>query len=510
MIVRFFICISLFAYCSLSAQTVNYHADIAPILRKNCVTCHRAGQVGPMPLTSYAEVSPYAKMIAYVTETGLMPPFIANAPQGVFKDEKHLSAEEIGLFKKWLESGLSEGKPPGEKQVKIPPPAPFLTEYDTVIGMTENFEQYGVYYDQFRVFVLPTDFAEDKIITATEFVPGSPNIVRGCSISADRSDRVRAWDEWDPQYGYYSFGELGFVPEESRFYNWYPGKTDVHFPEGTGRILPAGTKLLLHIHYGPTGVPQRDSSHIRLQFADRPPAQIIRTFPLINPANLTNDTFLLPAGAVTRMHASFTLPFDTEIFGLQPHAHFLAQEWEIFAVLPGRNTEVLFKTEEWDFHHKQKFTYRRPKILPAGTVIHALTTYDNTAANLFNPNEPPRTMTWGKRMYEEMFLVFFDVAPAARNTFDNLQILYHPANVTDSLFSVQINLQKREKLSVIVSDFAGERTSRQIQNQPFPKGKHRLNIPLRNFPPGNYYLTFQNRRGEEKHSFFVYLAEDTF
>ena len=37
--------------------------DVAPILYKNCTSCHRAGEIGPMPLVSYQDVRPWAKSI---------------------------------------------------------------------------------------------------------------------------------------------------------------------------------------------------------------------------------------------------------------------------------------------------------------------------------------------------------------------------------------------------------------------------------------------------------------
>ena len=40
---------------ALSAQTVTFHADVAPIIYTHCTECHRVGEIGPMPLTNYAE-----------------------------------------------------------------------------------------------------------------------------------------------------------------------------------------------------------------------------------------------------------------------------------------------------------------------------------------------------------------------------------------------------------------------------------------------------------------------
>ena len=35
------------------AQSVTFHADVAPIIYTHCTECHRVGEIGPMPLTTY-------------------------------------------------------------------------------------------------------------------------------------------------------------------------------------------------------------------------------------------------------------------------------------------------------------------------------------------------------------------------------------------------------------------------------------------------------------------------
>ena len=45
------------------ATTVTFAKDVAPILQKNCQQCHQPGAIGPMPLTTYEEVRPWARAI---------------------------------------------------------------------------------------------------------------------------------------------------------------------------------------------------------------------------------------------------------------------------------------------------------------------------------------------------------------------------------------------------------------------------------------------------------------
>ena len=41
--------------------TPTFAKDVAPILYKNCTTCHRPGEIAPMSLLNYKEARPWAK-----------------------------------------------------------------------------------------------------------------------------------------------------------------------------------------------------------------------------------------------------------------------------------------------------------------------------------------------------------------------------------------------------------------------------------------------------------------
>src|SRR5215208_1099433 len=46
-----------------AAGSPTFHKDVLPVLQKNCQSCHRPGQIGPMALLSYDGVRPWAKAI---------------------------------------------------------------------------------------------------------------------------------------------------------------------------------------------------------------------------------------------------------------------------------------------------------------------------------------------------------------------------------------------------------------------------------------------------------------
>ena len=84
--------------------------DVAPILYKNCVSCHRPGQMAPMSLLTYEEARPYAKAIREKVAAGQMPPWHADAPAGTFLNDRRLSDAEKDTILQWASSGALRGE----------------------------------------------------------------------------------------------------------------------------------------------------------------------------------------------------------------------------------------------------------------------------------------------------------------------------------------------------------------------------------------------------------------
>src|SRR5262245_30621233 len=53
-----------------STETPTFSKDVAPILYRNCVTCHRPGEMAPMSLLTYQQVRPFARSIRDRVELG--------------------------------------------------------------------------------------------------------------------------------------------------------------------------------------------------------------------------------------------------------------------------------------------------------------------------------------------------------------------------------------------------------------------------------------------------------
>src|SRR4030095_10569508 len=124
-----------------AAQTsgeVTFAKDIAPILQRSCQNCHRADGAGPMPLTTYEEVRPWARSIKQKTgmgpRAGVMPPWYMEKNIGIqkFQNDPSLSAVEIARIAKWADSGAPQGNP-GD----MPPPRVWGDAAKWALGETD-------------------------------------------------------------------------------------------------------------------------------------------------------------------------------------------------------------------------------------------------------------------------------------------------------------------------------------------------------------------------------------
>src|SRR5580693_7558500 len=86
-----------------------FNADVAPILYRNCVACHRAGEAGPMPLLTFAAARPWARAIKAKVLAREMPPWDADPGVGEFRNARLLSQSELDTLVAWVDSGALQG-----------------------------------------------------------------------------------------------------------------------------------------------------------------------------------------------------------------------------------------------------------------------------------------------------------------------------------------------------------------------------------------------------------------
>lgn len=382
---------------------VTYTRDIAPILNANCVQCHRAGEIGPFPLTGYEEAAKHARQMSRVTDDKLMPPWKAEPGFGHFMDERRLSDREIGLLAAWAEAGAPQGDP-----ADLPPAPKFTSDWalgepDVVLTPARAYTVPASGRDAYRVFSMPIDIPEDKYVVAFQFRPDAKTVVHHALLYLDDKHEARKLAEasTDGQPGYAHFGGVGFRPSGG-IGGWAPGSTPYFLPESVGRPMHKGADVIMQIHYHPDGKPHQDQSKLALYFAKKPVSKVTTSFML---ANFAID---IPAGEAhyVRTAAIGPIPKDVTLLGVTPHMHLIGKQMKVIATKPDGTVVPLINVTDWDFRWQGTYRYVDPIKLPKGTVVSLEAQYDNSTANPDNPNSPPKRVTHGEQTTNEMCICF--------------------------------------------------------------------------------------------------------
>src|SRR5262249_20142029 len=273
---------------------VTFAKDVAPILYKSCVECHRPTGVAPMSLLSYKEVRPWARSLKERVVDRTMPPWFADPKHGEFSNNPSLSQDEINTIVSWVDAGAPKGE---DKDL---PPAPKFTEGweigkpDLVLSMKEEYAVPADGAVRYLYFRIPTNFTEDRWVQAVEIKPGDQRVVHHVIAMVEDEQRKR-------------IGGLGGIT---------PNKRAIISPPGSARLIKAGAVILLQMHYTTMGQATKDRTSVGLIFAKERPKIAL------GGGNAMNTGFVIPAGASNHeVRASKTFDEDTYLYSMMPHMH---------------------------------------------------------------------------------------------------------------------------------------------------------------------------------------------
>jgi len=385
--------------------------DVAPVLYKNCATCHHPGGAGPFSLLTYADARRWAPQILTVTQSRFMPPWLPDPGYGDFADVRRLSDQDQALLKRWVTGGMAQG------DLKAAPPPPHydstwqMGKPDLVLKVAQPFTLAPGGTDVFRNLILPYQLPETHYIRAMEIRPGAPQVVHHANVVIDRTASLRRThpDDWQSGVpGMELFVDAGnrFDPD-SHFLFWKPDTPALIEPEGMPWRLDPGNDLILNIHLKPSGKAETLDAEVGLYFTPNPPAKQPMLLALER-----DDQLDIPAGDSSFViDDSLTLPVDVDVLGCYPHAHYLGHDMQGWAILPNGEKKWLVWIRNWDIDRQSVYRYKEPIFLPKGTVLHMLYTYDNSSANPHNPHTPPIRVRAGNRSEDEMGHLWLQVLP---------------------------------------------------------------------------------------------------
>ena len=383
---------------ALTAQNhvVTFNKDIAPIVFDHCASCHRPEGGAPFSLLTYEDARRRAALIAQATGNRQMPPWKPEPGFGEFAGERRLTDEQLALIQRWVEDGAQAGDRSDLPPMPQLPDDWQLGKPDLIVTMPEPYQLMADGPDVFRTFVVPIPMAAGRYVRGLEVRPGARS-VHHATIKIDRTRSSRLLDDEEAGPGYEGGGGRNAAFPGGHFLGWTPGQLPFMQPNGMGWRLEPDSDLVAELHLTPTGKPENVQVKVGLFFTDEAPT--LQSFIL----RLGSQSIDIPAGETKYLVMdTFTLPVDVEVLGVQPHAHNLAREVEGYAQLPDGTTKWLLNIKDWDFKWQDVYRYREPLQLPKGTTLSMRYTYDNSAANIRNPNRPPKRVTFGQTTSSEM------------------------------------------------------------------------------------------------------------
>src|SRR5262245_52218490 len=160
----------------LASAETTYTRDVARIIQAKCQQCHRPGDVAPFALMTYDDAVTYAADIRRVVGDRTMPPWKPVAGFNEFRDSFALTDDERTTLMGWIAAGTPLGDPadmPAQPPVSSGPWQ--LGDPDLVLTMPTYTPPPDV-SDTYRCFVLPTGLTANRFLSATQALPGNPQI----------------------------------------------------------------------------------------------------------------------------------------------------------------------------------------------------------------------------------------------------------------------------------------------------------------------------------------------
>ena len=386
------------AQSQTSAGQVTFTKDVAPILQRSCVSCHRAGEMAPMPLMTYEEARPWARAIKTRVTSHEMPPFHIDKSIGItsFKNDPSLSDEEIATIGRWVDAGAPRGN-----AADMPAPRQFAdtSAWQFKPDIVVKFPAYKVPVagpDLYGNLYADIPIAKDRYIQAIQTraaTPGSRKVVHhALTYAVDSDDKDVSGDDSASVDG----GD--FLVE------YASGKNAEVYTGDSGVLLQAGKKAMVSYHLHSTGEETDAMIEVAMKlFPEGYVPKHIRWSKQLAQATAEID---IPGGAVARIDGYVVMHKAARILSFQPHMHIRGKRQCLELIYPtggsSAKTEMISCSNfSYNWHLNYSYSDDAAPLIPAGTVLHVITWHDNSQANKVNP-DPKNWVGDGQRTIDEM------------------------------------------------------------------------------------------------------------
>jgi mono/diheme cytochrome c family protein len=405
-----------------------YYETIKPIVDAHCAGCHQNGEIAPFALTTYDEVKALAPAVKQQVVSRAMPPWSADPGHHAFRFDPSLSDEQIALIEAWIDAGSPAGDPAAEG-APLEVEKQKLTRSDFTLAMDGEYTPTTT-PDEYRCFILDWTEPETVWVTGFDATPGNPKIdhhIAAYLVTPDNPlgagvfDSLAALDAADEKPGYECFGGPSGDSElpipAAQLGQWVPGQGGGDFPAGTGIEVPAGSKVVLQMHYNLNSGPAPDLTKLDIMLGepvDRPAAFA----PWLNTSWVFGG-MEVPAGNAAVVHEltgdprgffkQFIGNVDTTngflVHAIMIHMHKLGVSGEVAIERADGSHDTLLSVSRYDFNWQRLYQLAEPVAFHDGDELTVRCHWDNGPDNqpiIDGMKQAPRTVNWGEGTGDEM------------------------------------------------------------------------------------------------------------
>jgi hypothetical protein len=387
----------------IDAQAVTFTKDIAPILARSCVQCHRTGGAAPMPYSSYQEVRRFSRRIYEKTairdRMGAMPPWYVEKDIGIqhYKQDPSLTDEELATIQAWVDNGAPEGDP-ADLIVDLDPRSEdgWRIEPDLIVSSAEVLVEGGApdWWGEIEPIDIPLE--QDRYVRSVE-------IREVNDVPTSGTGRQTVGGRWVYHHLIYRTQVPGASILEAQGWPVHEvGRNPDLFSEESGRLLKAGSQIMSEsVHLHSNGVDTK--SHLEFGFEffpeDYKPEYERARIGLGDGLNIS----IVPDQNGQELHAYHVLEDHVKIIAFEPHLHAPGDRMCLEAIFK-QHIETL-SCVGYDHNWVRTYSYAEnyEPLLPKGTVMH-ITGYMNNTDSNFNIPDPRNWQGSGNRSVANMFI----------------------------------------------------------------------------------------------------------
>jgi len=365
-----------------------FSKDVAPILYKRCLECHRPGEAAPMSLRSYGEVRPWAKAIKTAVLSRTMPPWFADPKVNHFANDRRLSDDELATIVKWSDSGAPEGNAADMPKLPNYVDGWVIGQPDRVISTGTAFKIPAEGVIPYQYFKVDPGFTEDTWVQAAEVKPSQRSQVHHILVFVVEGGKRKMKGEGE------QFQDM--------LIGYAPGVPSIVWDTNTAFLVKAGSQLMFQVHYTVNGKEAVDESVLGLKFRkDKPEFRAVT-------GSAVQFRLNIPPGEPNYMtKGTYEFKTDMTMVDMTPHMHLRGKAFKYVLTYPDGHSEELLNVPHYDFNWQLSYILAEPRKIPAGSKLECTAWYDNSANNKYNP-DPTQTVHWGDQTFEEMMIGFFN------------------------------------------------------------------------------------------------------